>query len=557
MPGAVVTISGANSPASLASRPIRFAWADEVDKWPASVGTEGDPLALLIRRQTAFRRRKTYLVSTPTVAHASRIWDWWEVSDQRRWYTPCPRCGEAFVIEWSHLRWDDGLPATARIECPACGARLGDRERPAMMAAGQWRATAPFTGVRGYHCWEVVAPWRSLAEIVTSFLVAKRSIETLRVWRNTCVAELGEEPGESVDPSHLLLRREAYPAEVPRGVCGLVCGVDMQDDRLEALVCGYGPGEECWVIARESLPGDPSRPEVWALLDQLLLRGWAHESGLDLRILSTAIDTAGHRRSSATRGSSRARAGASTRPSAGAAARMVNSCPRRSPSVPRMERHCAAPHRGHRPGEVADLLAPAADGPERRGGDPLPDHGGRAVLQRVDRRAGGHPTEQVRRADEGVGARADPERESVLRGALPRGAPVGGDAAAPRGVGEDGRRGRGRGADRRDPAAALTASTTSAALRAEPVPGAAAAHAAAEPVPSEVPMTDDEMTPEQRASYIKMLCREAKVSPALAEDYIKRPMSLEEIRTELLELTWRRTEVDLERIRWPREESDR
>jgi phage terminase large subunit GpA-like protein len=293
--GAVLTISGANSPASLSSRPVRLVLADEIDRWPASIGAEGDPLSLAVRRTTAFRRRKILLISTPTVKGASRIEDWFAVSDQRAYVTPCPRCGAAFVIEWEHIRWDAGDPATARLECPHCAGSITDAERLAMIAAGEWRPTAPFAGVRGYRAWEIVAPWRTLSQIVSSFLVAKRSLETRQVWENTCRARLWEVPGDSVEPSHLLLRRTAYAAEAPAGVVCLTCGVDVQDAYLAALVVGWGRGEECWVVHYATLPGDPARPEVWQELDALLLRGWVHEAGVTLRILATCIDSGGHR----------------------------------------------------------------------------------------------------------------------------------------------------------------------------------------------------------------------------------------------------------------------
>jgi phage terminase large subunit GpA-like protein len=293
--GAVLTIAGANSPASLSSRPVRLVLADEIDRWPASIGAEGDPLSLAIRRTTAFRRRKILLVSTPTLKGASRIEDWWNVSDQRLYHTPCPRCAEPFVIEWEHLRWDAGDPATARLECPHCAGVIEDRERPAMIAAGQWRASAPFAGIRGYRAWEIVAPWRRLADIVGSFLVAKRSLETRQVWENTCRARLWEAPGESVEPSHLLLRREAYAAELPAGVVAVTCGVDVQDSYLAALVVGWGRGEESWVVHYANLPGDPARPEVWSELEALLLRRWAHELGPTLPVLACCVDSGGHR----------------------------------------------------------------------------------------------------------------------------------------------------------------------------------------------------------------------------------------------------------------------
>ena len=49
-PGGHVTIAGANSPSSLASRPVRIVLMDEVDRYPASAGTEGNPIKLAEKR---------------------------------------------------------------------------------------------------------------------------------------------------------------------------------------------------------------------------------------------------------------------------------------------------------------------------------------------------------------------------------------------------------------------------------------------------------------------------------------------------------------------------
>ncbi len=294
-PGGHLTISGANSPSSLASRPIRVILADEVDRWPASAGDEGDPLSLAIKRTTTFRRRKIGIVSSPTVKDGSRIEDWWMLSDQRRFHTPCPRCSERFVLAWSHVRWIDRDPTTARLECPHCNGVIEDHERSAMVAAGIWIATAPFTGIAGFHIWEMFSPWRSLRDQVTAFLAARRSLETRQAWVNTSLGELWEIPGERLEPGSLLLRREAYTAELPAGVRVLTCGVDTQDDRLEALVIGWGAGEESWVIERTPLMGDPAKPDVWLELDALLARDWVHEDGGTMRIQGTLVDAAGHR----------------------------------------------------------------------------------------------------------------------------------------------------------------------------------------------------------------------------------------------------------------------
>jgi len=83
-PGGHITLAGANSPANLASRPIRIILADEVDKYPASAGSEGDPVSLAIKRSTTFHNRKAVLVSTPTMKGASRIERAYNESDKKK-----------------------------------------------------------------------------------------------------------------------------------------------------------------------------------------------------------------------------------------------------------------------------------------------------------------------------------------------------------------------------------------------------------------------------------------------------------------------------------------
>ena len=166
--GSPLSLCGANSPASLASRPVRFLSCDEIDHWPAATA-EGDPLALAIQRTAAFRRRKIVLASTPTVKFASRIEDWFARSDQRELWPPCPRCGGRFVVAWKDVVWESGAPDSARLVCPLCRGRIEDGERPAMFAAAEWRAGNPdVTRIRGYRAWAIVSPWLRLSELVES-----------------------------------------------------------------------------------------------------------------------------------------------------------------------------------------------------------------------------------------------------------------------------------------------------------------------------------------------------------------------------------------------------
>lgn len=132
-PGGHITIVGANSPSSLASRPIKVLLADEIDRYPKSAGTEGDPLDLAKKRQTTFWDYKTVMVSTPTIKGDSRIEDAYLLSTQEEWNVPCPECGAYQPFLWENVKFDtDDLdkgvsylmnearrPMTDRVICKA------------------------------------------------------------------------------------------------------------------------------------------------------------------------------------------------------------------------------------------------------------------------------------------------------------------------------------------------------------------------------------------------------------------------------------------------------
>jgi phage terminase large subunit GpA-like protein len=106
----------------LASRPIRVLLLDEIDRYPASAGAEGDPTAIAESRTATFPNRKIIRVSSPTIKGAP-IDQAWELSDQRWFHVPCPHCGHEQKLEFggkdtTHgLKWDAGQPETAHYVC--------------------------------------------------------------------------------------------------------------------------------------------------------------------------------------------------------------------------------------------------------------------------------------------------------------------------------------------------------------------------------------------------------------------------------------------------------
>ncbi len=292
-PGGHITIAGANSAASLASRPIRVVLADEVDRYPASAGTEGDPVSLAMKRSTTFWNKKAILTSTPTVAGVSRIEAAFLGSDQRRFFVPCPDCGERQVLAWANVRWPEGRPEAAGYVCPHCGSVWDDARRWAAVARGEWRATVAFAGTAGFHLWEAYSPWVRLGDMARAFLRAKRHPELLRTWVNTSLGEVWRDDDGAIQVEGLAGRAEAW-SELPRGVVALTAGIDIQPDRAELSLIGWGGGEEAWVIEHRVVWGDPTAGQLWADLDHLLARRFVHSLDMaDLPIRAACIDTGG------------------------------------------------------------------------------------------------------------------------------------------------------------------------------------------------------------------------------------------------------------------------
>jgi phage terminase large subunit GpA-like protein len=302
-PGGHISIVGANSPASLASRPIRIVLCDEVDRYPSSAGTEGDPVSLAKKRSITFRNRKLLLTSTPTTKGASRIESAYLQSDQRHYHLPCPHCSQYQQLKWTQVKWESELdidkktvhkPETAHYICEHNNCIIKDSDRAQMLKRGKWIADKPFKGIAGFHLNELYSPWVTFTQIVTDFLQAKLLPETLKTWVNTALGEPWEEDGETVEADVLFQRREDWGQAAPLDVVLVTAGVDVQGDRLEVELKGWGVGEECWSLDYQIFYGSPAENHVWEVLDRYLSRPVRSATGISLNIVSTCIDSGGH-----------------------------------------------------------------------------------------------------------------------------------------------------------------------------------------------------------------------------------------------------------------------
>jgi phage terminase large subunit GpA-like protein len=343
-PGGTLDFVGANSPTDLASRPKRIILCDEIDKYPISAGTEGDPLKLAEERASTYRalgRAKFVRTCSPTIKGLSRIGREYAVSDQRKLFLTCPYCGHEQTLSWANVRWDreEGggahLPDTAAIVCgidgSGCGVVWSERDRARALdaltsAPGHgWRQTATFVccgdkqtpsqwdhegrslcltcgqrsvynGHAGFQVSKLYSKRHRLADIVLEFPDAGSDQEALKKWTNSALAELWETKySETFDEHRLLARAEAYDGDdLPEAVRVVTSFCDVQGDRLEVQLIGWGPDEEAWPFLYEIIHQDPAQPQAWRELELLLRSKFYTVSGRMLRIAAFGIDLGGH-----------------------------------------------------------------------------------------------------------------------------------------------------------------------------------------------------------------------------------------------------------------------
>ena len=293
--GGALFLVGANSPRGFRRRTARILDLEEVDGYPMSAGAEGDPLKLAIRRTSTFAyRRKVFLNSTPTLKGLSRIEDYYERSDQRRYHVACPHCQHLAPLRWANLVYKD-LPDPV-YRCDGCGALWGEADKFPALQAGVWVADRPGRPIRGYHINALYSPWVTWRELVEEWREAQGDILKLQVFVNTVLGETWEDRTGAFDPATLGTRPRHAAALVPAGVQLLTVGVDVQDDRLEATTWGWGADRRRWRMAHDVLRGDPGQREVWAALDGVRTRAWATEDGRTLTAFAVGVDSGAHTR---------------------------------------------------------------------------------------------------------------------------------------------------------------------------------------------------------------------------------------------------------------------
>ncbi len=305
-PGGRLIMCGANSPAGLASRPIRILLADEVDRFPDSAGTEGDPVDLAAKRMTTFWNSCMGLFSTPTNEGSSRIDEEYLAGTQEEWQHKCPNCGEYHLlrhidmtVDYKEIKTPSGKKTVivndVKWRCPHCGLSFSEKEmKQTPQKYVSRNADALKNGIRSFFVNGFTSPWMTWTRIMRKWLEAKGDPEREKVIMNTVFGESYKQKGAFEDERIFLRRRESYGAELPNGVLLLTAAIDTQDNRLEYEVVGWGKEEECWGIRKGIVLGAPNQARTWKEIDNILDKTYHFADGKGLKVVRTFIDSGGH-----------------------------------------------------------------------------------------------------------------------------------------------------------------------------------------------------------------------------------------------------------------------
>lgn len=291
--GGSLKVVAAKSPRNLRRHNVRILLMDEVDAMLPTA--EGSALTLAERRTLSFGNRKIICGSTPTDDLTSNVARLYAQSDQRVFEVPCPSCGALTEILWRHIEWEKGRPETAAFRCPHCEELIEERHKPAMIAAGAWRATQP--EVQGHAGFKLNALVSTLAnaswgKLAAEFRAAKGQPDQLQTFVNTILAETWRETADDLDESTLAARAEPFGlSDIPAEVLFVTVGVDVQDDRFELTYIGHTRDDVALILGASVIWGRPTDDSSWVELDDALKTTWPHPNGGTLRVDAAFIDS--------------------------------------------------------------------------------------------------------------------------------------------------------------------------------------------------------------------------------------------------------------------------
>lgn len=306
--GGFIRFVGANSPHGLRQISLPYVFSDDIDSIQVGKIREGDPVLRAEKRTQTFRNKvKKIRASTPTRKKFSRIELFFNQGSMHRYFVTCPDCGKEQIFKYENVIWNKDTdpagkilreyPETARLQCEQCRRDIYERDRRIMLQNGYWKADHPDRKKHlSFHINELSSTLSTIEKVVQQRIAAGSDPEKLEVFTNTVLGECYQpQEAYSIQTIDLIGRCENYMTAdnpyIPDGVLIITCGVDVQQDRLEVQVVGWGVDEEAWVLYYGRIDGNTEKKAVWDSLDEFRKRVYTKADGTTLKILRTFVDS--------------------------------------------------------------------------------------------------------------------------------------------------------------------------------------------------------------------------------------------------------------------------
>lgn len=292
--GMYAVIAGANSPASLASRPIRFLFMDEVDKYPKNAGKEADPRALARERTKTFPyNKKIVQTSTPTLKRGP-IWQAWENTETKmEYYVPCPHCGHFQTFKFKQIKFNKELKReqirqSAYYQCEKCEEPIRDNHKTMMLRGGEWRTkegSTLYASKTAFHLNAIYSPWVRFGDVAYEFISAKNTPEELMNFVNSWLAEPWEQTQVKLNSDKIIERTSGFDeGVVPDRTIILTAGVDVQKDRFYFTIRAWGERMASWNIRHGFV-------ETWSEIEDIMNTPYFNKDGAEFFVNLCGIDS--------------------------------------------------------------------------------------------------------------------------------------------------------------------------------------------------------------------------------------------------------------------------
>ncbi len=302
-PGGHLRFTSADAIGGLTGTPSELTMLDEIDKF-----SDHNAIDEAMSRGKNFPFFKLVACSSPETRDKSKIADLYDTSNKSQYWHKCPQCGQESLPVWDHVKYDlmEGAVITdsVGILCPLCEYFMNDVARNVAISKGRWVASRPqIKDAYGFHINSLSSQMIPLSRIVNKYVVAKKKeamgeLSPLRRFMKDDMAIPWGDGSGDLDEFKVRteLRLESWDYHsLPNEILTLTAAVDVQSDRFEFEIAGWGLKGKRWGLKYMRLVAPPSETKSWDSLYDILAeyRVMTREDGVRLECSTTFVDSGG------------------------------------------------------------------------------------------------------------------------------------------------------------------------------------------------------------------------------------------------------------------------